>query len=356
LELAEELNAAVLADADKFTGAAFCSDFEGMVVFVKASTDEVADQVARITDSYTGLPVELREVGASWAELIAAADQVTAAGEYQDVVSAAGPNPLTGGLSVNVCHTSLGRDPAELVDQEALETDLGVPVALSSVGCGHSELRVAELARENLQWLLDYPPMVAPPLSVWPQLDPTGWRASIDRAYGQEPAPAVTPAVVETDGCLQINQLGDIVTQGDLPADLQRLADQLNTAAGQAPDSFTGTAYCAGYEGIVVFVKAETSQITDQIMQIAAAHPAYTVEVRAVGASWAELEAAAVKAVNLPQHKDAITGAGADIRAGGVSIDVHVDEAGQDPAELVDANALQTTLGVPVRLRATAGN
>jgi hypothetical protein len=167
-----------------------------------------------------------------------------------------------------------------------------------------------------------------------------------------ETADAGTGAIT-ADGCLLVNERGDLVWDGAMTSELQALADRLNEAVAAAPDQFTGTALCAHYEGVVVFVKEDSTEVSEQVAAIASAHSAFPVTVSAVGASLTDLEAAMRTAMELPGYAGMFSGAGPDPRTGGLVISVRMQDVEADPGEVVDAAALAAELGVPVRLTAT---
>jgi hypothetical protein len=165
------------------------------------------------------------------------------------------------------------------------------------------------------------------------------------------PAESSGEEAVTRDGCLRVNAVGDLVFEGEIAPGLQELADRLNAAAAAAPGQYAGTAFCGRYEGVVVFVKDDSEDTAEQVAKIAGEHAEFAVTVRPVGASLAELEAASLAVMAIPEYEGVITGSGPDARIGGLVVDVMAEGSSPDPEELVDAGALAAKVGLPVRLR-----
>jgi hypothetical protein len=135
-EVSDRLVAAVDAAPEEFTGTAFCSRYEGIVVFVKGETDSVAALVAEARAEHPDVEVTVKPVGASWADLEAATQTVMGLEEHRGVIGAAGPDVRNGGVLVDVRVEDFSQDPGGLVDPDALSDRLGVPVRLRAVGAG----------------------------------------------------------------------------------------------------------------------------------------------------------------------------------------------------------------------------
>lgn len=155
-------------------------------------------------------------------------------------------------------------------------------------------------------------------------------------------------------GCLETDENGDYKWFGVTPADAQNLADELNALVAEHPTDFAGTAYCSHHEGLVVFSAEPPDLVMDRVSAVAALHPGLSVTVTDVGASWPELEAAAVSAVEMPEYEGQIVGAAPDVTKGGIVIDV-LGSGGQDsPWASAVAGQVAASVGLPVEARVVA--
>jgi streptogrisin C len=89
----------------------------------------------------------------------------------------------------------------------------------------------------------------------------------------------------------------------------------------------------------------------DRVSEIGALHPELSLTVADVGASWPQLEGAAMAAVLSPEYAEVVTGAAPDVVKGGILVDV-IAASGEDASSPpVSAEQIEAAVGLPVELR-----
>lgn len=135
LQVGDELQAAVDDSPERMTGVAFCSRYDGVVLFVAATDSAVQAVAEKVQGAHPAIPVYLSEVGSSLSSLLRTVDIFLDDSSLAGTVTAVGPDIYTGGVRVSIVE-----DSQRQVDltKAAVSAAAGrtIPVTISEGGAG----------------------------------------------------------------------------------------------------------------------------------------------------------------------------------------------------------------------------
>jgi len=87
---------------DQATGVAFCTHYDGVVIFVASSGDGVQPAIAKVAAQHPGFKVITRHVAAPLNELLSASMKLFTNSPAKGLLTGGGPDIYTGGLTIEV--------------------------------------------------------------------------------------------------------------------------------------------------------------------------------------------------------------------------------------------------------------
>lgn len=121
---------------DEVAGVAYCSHYEGAVVFVADPSDRLMGELSRVSDETSGLTVNTQEVEAGLTELLALSSDLAVELDT-DAVTSIGPDMYSGGLRIGVSDESRVRAGVTSVEQLVRgHAGRNLPIAASVRGAG----------------------------------------------------------------------------------------------------------------------------------------------------------------------------------------------------------------------------